>query len=98
MNMHELHEPFQSAYKSHHSVESALIRVHSDILQAMDRQRIVVLVLLELSAAFDTTDHQVLLHRLSHDLAVAGTDLRWFQSYLEDRCYVPISSTQTEKY
>ena len=85
MDTHALHEPFQSAYKPHHSVESALVRVHSDILQAMDRQRVVVLVLLDLSAAFDTIDHRVLLHRLSRDLGVAGTALRWFQSYLEDR-------------
>ena len=83
MDTHELHE--QSAYKPHHGVESALIRVHCDIQQAMDRQRIVVLVLLDLSAAFNTIDHRVLLHRLSHDLGVAGTALRWFQSYLEDR-------------
>ena len=68
MDTHKLHESFQSAYKPNHSVESALIRVHSDILQAMDRQRIVVLILLDLSAAFDTIDHRVLLHRLSHDL------------------------------
>ena len=85
MDTHALLESFQSAYKPHHNVESALIRVHSDILQAMDRQRVVVLVLLDISAAFDTIDHRVLLHRLSHDLGVAGTALRWFQSYLEDR-------------
>ena len=87
MDTHALHEPFQSTYKPHHShsIESAFIRVHSDILQAMDRQRVVVLVLLDLSVAFDTIDHRVLLHRLSHDLGVAGTALRWFQPYLEDR-------------
>lgn len=85
MDKHGLHEPFQSAYKPNHSVESALIRVQSDILQAMDKQHVVVLVMLDLSAAFDTIDHQVLLHRLSHDLGITGTALHWFQSYLEDR-------------
>ena len=54
-------KPFQSAYRPHHSVESAIIRVQSDILQAMDSQRVVVLVMLDLSAASDTIDHQVLL-------------------------------------
>ncbi len=85
MDGHALHEPFQSAYKPHHSVESTLIRVHSDILRALDRQRVVILVLLDLSAAFDTIDHQVLLRRLSCTLGVTGTALRWFQSYLGDR-------------
>ena len=50
-NTYGLPKPFQSAYRPHHSVESALIRVQSDILQAMDRQHIVVLVMLDLSAA-----------------------------------------------
>ena len=84
MDTHELHEPFQSAYKPPHSVESALILVHSDILQATDRQLIVVLVLLDPSAVFDTIDHRVLPHRLSHSLGVAGTALRWFQFCLKD--------------
>ena len=53
--------------------------VHRDILHAMDWQCVVVLVLLDLSVAFDTTDHQVLLHRLSHDLGVAGI-LLWVGS------------------
>ena len=85
MDTHALHGPFQSAYKPHHSVESALIRVHSDTLQGMDGQRLVELVLFDLLAGFDTIDHWVLLHRHSHDLGVVGTALRWFQSYLEDR-------------
>ena len=51
----------------------------------MDKQRVVVLVMLDLSAAFDTIDHQVLLHGLSHDLGITGMAQRWFQSYLEER-------------
>ena len=85
LTMYDLEEPFQSAYRPHHSMESAIIRVQSDILQAMDCQRVVVLVMLDLSAAFDTIDHQVLLQRLSGDAGVSGTALRWFQSYLADR-------------
>ncbi len=97
MDTHALHEPFQSAYKPHHSVESALIRVQSDILQAMDNQRVVVLVMLDLSAAFDTIDHQVLLHRLSHDMGITGTALHWFESYLEDRTQsVTIKGTRSK--
>ena len=47
-------EPSQSAYRKHHSTETALLRVHNDILQAIDRKKWVMLLLLDLSAAFDT--------------------------------------------
>ena len=50
LTTYDLEEPFQSAYRPRHSVESAIIRVQSDILQAMDSQRVIVLVMLDLSA------------------------------------------------
>ena len=50
-------EEFQSAYKSHHSTETALVKVQNDILKAIDNNRSVILLLLDLSAAFDTVDH-----------------------------------------
>ena len=56
-----LHEVFQSAYKPCHSTESALIRVQNDILTEIDNDNCVMLYLLDLSAAFDTVNHQVLL-------------------------------------
>ena len=61
----KLSEKLQSAYKKLHSTETALLRVHDDILRAVDRGRTVVLLLLDLSAAFDTVDHDLLLHRLN---------------------------------
>ena len=57
-----LMEPFQSAYRPNHGVETALLSVCNDILRSMDQRKITVLVLLDLSAAFDTVDHQILLH------------------------------------
>ena len=60
-----LFEPFQSAYKQFHSCETALVRVQNDILRAVDNNCCVVLLLLDLSAAFDTVDHTILLNRLS---------------------------------
>ena len=66
MKKHELHEVMQSAYKQHHSTETALIRVQNDILQNLDNKCGVILVLLDLSAAFDTIDHNVLLHFLQN--------------------------------
>ncbi|XP_068749378.1 uncharacterized protein [Montipora capricornis] len=56
-----LHEVFQSAYKPCHSTESALIRVHNDILAEIDNDNCVMLLFLDLSAAFDTVNHRVLL-------------------------------------
>ena len=60
----DLNEIFQSAYKKHHSCETALTRVQNYILTAIDNKQCVALVLLDLSAAFDTVDHKILLHRL----------------------------------
>ena len=65
---HHLDKTFKSAYKAFHSTETALVRVHNDILTAIDNNRTVILLLLDLSAAFDTVDHSILLSRLSSPL------------------------------
>lgn len=64
MHDNDLYERVQSAYRKSHSTESALLRVHNDILRALDQRKEALLVLLDLSAAFDTVDHQILLGRL----------------------------------
>ena len=64
MTVHHLQEKMQSAYKTGHSTESALLRIQNDILHDLDKKRGVILVLLDLSAAFDTIDHDLLLQRL----------------------------------
>ena len=87
LDNNKLHEKFQSAYKKHHSVETTLLKVHDDILSAIDSQRCVILVLLDLSAAFDTVSHQILLKRLSNRFGVKGTSLKWFESYLAERSF-----------
>ena len=76
---------FQSAYKTYHSTETALIKVQNDILCAMDNNKFVLLLLPDLSAAFDTVDHAMLLSRLSSRFGVKGTVLAWFKSYLASR-------------
>ena len=85
MTVNNLHLKFQSAYKKNHSTESALLKVKNDILMNMDAQKVTLLVLLDLSSAFDTVNHQVLLDRLRSRFGVTGTALDWFASYLSGR-------------
>ena len=85
MRENNLHEQMQSAYRQNHSTETALLKVHSDILSAVDNGCVVVLVLLDLTAAFDTFYHGILLSRLRHRFGVTGAALNWLRSYLADR-------------
>ena len=85
MSEHHMHEPLQSAYKSAHSTESALLRVQNDLLMAMDNKKNSYLVLLDLSAAFDTVDHTYLIGRMASRLRIGGSALQWFTSYLTGR-------------
>ena len=75
---HHLEEWFQSADRIHHSTETALVKVHNDILRAIDDNRSVPLLLLDLPAAFDTVDHSTLLLRLRTRFCVKGSALAWF--------------------
>ena len=85
MSENELHAHHQSAYRKHHSVETALVRVTNDILQALDSHKHVVVVLLDLSAAFDTLDHNVLLTRFKERYGINGIAYRWLSSYFTGR-------------
>ena len=78
------YEAFQSAYRPHHSTETALLRVQNDILSRMDNKEVTLLVLLDLSAAFDTVDHTILLDRLKN-IGITGLVYDWFSSYLTGR-------------
>ena len=62
----------QSAYRAHHSTETAVVKVLSDILRALDNGNLVMLTMLDLSAAFDTVDHAVLLRRLGRPTVSAA--------------------------
>ncbi len=78
------YESFQSAYRPHHSTETALLRVQNDILTGIDKKEVTLLVLLDLSAAFDTVDHTILLNRLQK-IGITGLAYDWFSSYLTGR-------------
>lgn len=81
----DLTDKFQSAYKSAHSTETALLKVKSDIIQELGNGKIVMLVLLDMSAAFDTIDHSILVNRLKSDYGIDGPVLNWFNSYITNR-------------
>ena len=85
MSINNLHIPNQSGYKSHHSCETLLTRLTNDILVSMDKKLCAVLLLLDLSAAFDTVDHNLLLKILCVEIGLDGTVLAWFSSFLKDR-------------
>ena len=75
------------------------LKVQNDILLAMDRQHVTLLVLLDLSAAFDTVDHRVLLRRLEVTYGITGTALQWFRSYLTGRTQrVYINQTYSDDF
>ena len=71
--------------EAYHLYLSALLRVHNDVLCALDDGGCVMLVLLDLSAAFDAVDHGILLLRLSQCFGVQGAAYTWFESYLSSR-------------
>ena len=85
MKLNNLFEFYQSAYSEGKSTETALLRIQNDILLAMDRQEVTFVIMLDLSAAFDTVDYDILFDRLEKRLGVSGTVLQWIKSYLTGR-------------
>ena len=86
----------QSAYRRNHSTETALVSVMNDLLTTMDRGKCGILILLDLSAAFDTVVHELLLE----DLVMIGVDddvLQWFKSYLSGRSFKVLVNTAKSK-
>ena len=85
---------FQLAYRKHHSTESALLNIHNDILLNMAKGSVTALTLLDLSAAFSTIDHTILLDRLNGYYGISELALGWFKSYLSGRTHsVKVGST-----
>ena len=85
MTENNLMDPYQSAYRKGHSTETALVRVHNDIVSAVDKGLGVCLILLDLSAAFDTVDHTILLTFLKEHIGLGGLALDLLESYLTGR-------------
>ena len=82
----KLLEKCQSGCHSNQSTETALVNVVNDLRLSADAKNPAVLVLLDLSAAFDTIDHKILIHSLEHWVGLSGTVLEWFELYI-NRCH-----------
>ena len=80
-----------SGFRKHHSTESALLRVLSDLLSSVDEGQMSLLALLDVSAAFDTVDHSILLNRLSISFELTGSAFDWMRLFIVGR-------TQTVHY
>ena len=93
LNSHNLNNTFQSAYRPGHSTETALLKVINDLFLSLNKGNISVLALLDISSAFDTIDHTILVHRLHTDFGFTDAVLQWLSSYLTDRThYVSLSN------
>ena len=87
---------FQSAYRKFHSVETAVCRIYNDLVINKAAGSCSILILLDLSAAFDTVDHSIFLNDLEV-LGLSGLVLEWFKSYLTDRCFKVIIGKETSE-
>ena len=87
LNNSNLLSTHQSAYRRHHSVETAVTKVYLDILCAADDGKLSLFILLDRSAAFDLVDHSILLKRLESTYGFDGLTLEWFKKYLSARSF-----------
>ena len=85
MSKHNLNQPAQSAYRENHSTETAIVKIVNDMLRSLDKGQCVLLVLLDLSAAFDTIDHELLLHRFETCFGIQSEAKEWLKSYFSNR-------------
>ena len=85
LNTNELWPRFQSVYRACHSTETTVLRVLNDLLTTSDDGKVSLLSLLDLSAAFDTVDYDILFHRLEHDFGIQNSAFSFFRSYLTER-------------
>ena len=81
MDLNNMHKAMQSAYKKLHNTETAFLYIQTDI----DQHKVVLLLLLDLSASFDAIDHELLINILSSRLGLSGCVLDWFRSYPKNR-------------
>ena len=79
---HQLLPDFQLAYRKGYSTKTSLIKMTNDILWSMERKEVTAVIVQDMSAAFDTVDHDLLLDILHNRYGIMDTALQWYQSYL----------------
>ena len=84
----QLYPDYQSAYRQHFSCDTALIKIVNDILWSMEEQKVTALAAIDISAAFDTVDHAILLDVLRIKFGITDQALSWFASYLQPRNFM----------
>ena len=97
LEINNLIEPFQSAYRDNHSTETALLKITNDILRSSDDGNVTILTFLDFSSAFDTIDHTFLIERLSSKFGISGNVLSWLTSYLTGRSQSVTIKDKTSK-
>ena len=96
---HNLYDPLQSAYRAKHEKQTAIIKLNNDIIGGMDEGKCTILASLNLSAAFDKVDHDILLRRLQVVYGIDETALLWFKLYLKSRTHkVYINDALSERH
>ena len=78
-------DPYQSGYRKHHSTETAMLNITNDMLEMKDYNQSTALVSIDLSAAFDLVDHDILVNRLENYFGFNATVLHWFRSFVSER-------------
>ena len=82
---HLLLPDYQSAYRPNFSCKTSLLKIINDMLWAMERKSVTAIVVMDLSAAFDTVDHDILLSVLENKFGIKDVALKWYESYLRPR-------------
>jgi len=86
LDNNDLLDIFQSAYRQHHSTVTALVRIQNEHLISVDRKKGVLTVLLDMSTAFNTVDHTMLIGQM-RNIGIEGTALKWLESYISNRTH-----------
>ena len=97
INLQNLFPEYQSAYHKNHSCETSSLKVMNTLLWNMENGMVTVLVAIDLSAAFDTVDHDILLNVLEKEFGITGNVLNWCKTYLANRAFKVCVERSTQK-
>jgi hypothetical protein len=75
----------KSAFRKHYSVETAIVEMYNDLLESIDNNKVRILVMIDLSAAFHTIDIPILIQMLKDEFGIDCTPLKWIESFLSNR-------------